>query len=117
MKWYNAIMKKIVIIYKENHYVISVNTEHDYFYYALHLRDLVNGGMDIEIFLKEAVINNDVKTNDVDGFYKIESNKTYFYEYAFEVWECANDYKEYEDHTDEMLATMPYIEIDGVKYY
>ena len=108
-------MKKIVIIYMDNQYVLTVDLATDYFEYALDLRDRINRGLDIVKFLSESSINNSI--NPHDGFFRIESGKTYFYEYAFDIWECANDYKTYEDHTDEMLSTMPYVEIDGVKYY
>lgn len=109
---------KALIIYGENNYIKDIDTDLDHFYYAFHLRDLIISGFDIEQFLENAYINNSIKIKDVEGAYKIIGTQVYFYEYDFEIWECANDYKNHgEDHTDEMLASMPYTEVDGVKYY
>lgn len=111
-------MKTVVIIYNSDQYVIDVDTNLDYFHYALYLRDLIINGLEVEQILKNAHVNNHINISEVDGGYMIEDGYVYFYDYDFDMWECANDYKNHgEDHTDEMLANMSYTEKNDVKYY
>lgn len=104
---------KILVIYNNNKYVKDVEARGDYFSYACDLRDQIINGLDIEQFLKNAQENNSIKICDVEGSYAIINGLVYFYEYAFSMWECANDYHDYETNPDAIYPECPKALIEG----
>ncbi len=104
---------KTLIYYSDKKYIKDIRTDLGYFEYACHLRDQILNGLQVETFLNDASINDTVKAKDMEAAYKIENGLVYFYEYAFSMWECANDYHDYESNPDAVYPTMPKTIIDG----
>jgi hypothetical protein len=114
---------KGLIYYRGINYIVDLQTKLGYFEYALNLRDTVKTEQDVEDLIRGARMDETVGVHDFKYAYRFEEGKWHFYEYAFDIWECASDYKNHgEDKTDEMLKMLEAegkfrVDVDGVKHY